>query len=168
VYLAERPEDKSLFAYRVYGGGNRTAKMHVDEMLHSEPKPPVVYGGAKSEQQWRDEFRAGGLVVKAPLISDVEVGIDRVYAQFAQNKLFVFEDLDDLVDEIENYTRKTDDEGNVYEEIANKKKFHRLDALRYIVGSIRSNAKKSGYTRTEPKYGDSVEIMTARDNWYGR
>ena len=36
------------------------------------------------------------------------------------------------MDELATYSRVTDDEGNPLEAIADKSKFHRLDALRYV------------------------------------
>lgn len=167
TFLYERG-DGALVAYKTYTAGNRTAKMHVDAMLKSEPIIPVAYGGAKSEQQWRDEFKAAGLLVKAPLVSEVEIGIDRVYAQLAQNRLYVFDDLDDLIDEFDTYSRKSDEEGIVYDEILDKSKFHGLDSMRYIVSSLRGDGRRGGYTRSEPSYDDDDDLVARRDNYYGR
>lgn len=160
VFVYERT-DGSLCIYRTYHHGGRTAKQHVEHLLRTEPVIPITYGGAKSEQQWRDEFKAGGLIVKTPLATDVEIGIDRVYAQLAQQRLYVFDDLDDLIDEFETYSRPVDEEGNVLDGIEDKNKFHGLDATRYIVGSIRNDGNRTGgYVRTEPEYAD--------DDYYGR
>lgn len=152
VFFAENPVDKSLFLYRVYGGVSRTAKMHVEHLLKTEPKMPIAYGGAGSEDQWREEFKDGGMPVGAPPVTDVEIGIDRVYAELANQNLFIFDDLDDMIDEVENYSRKVDEEGNVLDVIEDKNTFHRLDATRYLISSIRSMKPKSGYTRTKPSY----------------
>jgi hypothetical protein len=156
VFAYER-RDGSLVIYRTYKGSNRTAKQHVERLLKHEPVIPVAYGGAKSEQQWRDEFKAGGLFVAQPKVTEVEIGIDRVYAQLAQNRLYVFDDLDDIIDEFDNYSRVTDENGEVGDAIENKSAFHFLDATRYVIGSIRSDGVRSGYTRTEPTYDDGFD-----------
>lgn len=166
VYLYEML-DGSLCIYRTYRAGGRTAKQHVEYLLKGEPVIPITYGGAKSEQQWRDEFKAGGMFVRQPLTTDVEIGIDRVYAQLAQNRLYVFDDLDDILDEFDNYSRVVDDEGNVSETIQDKSLYHGLDATRYIVGSIRSDGKRGGYTRTEPEWLDDADAVARRNAWYG-
>ena len=59
--------------------GKKTASKHADAMLKREPYIPTAWGGSNSEGQWRDEFAAGGLPLNPPVITEVEVGIDRVY-----------------------------------------------------------------------------------------
>src|ERR1035438_5015816 len=77
-------------------------------LMKGEPRIPLCAGGSKSEGQWRREFAAGGTVggvrvpglpIHGPAQSDVEVGIDRVWGAFNNNKLLVFDDLHGLLDE---------------------------------------------------------------------
>src|SRR5690606_6678700 len=91
VFLAEHPTSKQLFLYREYHAGERTAREHAKELLNGEPGVPTTVGGAKSEGQWRKEFRSGGLPVREPPVSDVEVGIDRVYGLLKDGRLQVFD-----------------------------------------------------------------------------
>lgn len=161
TYVAEDSESRALYVYRTYHAGNRTAAQHVEHIAKGEPRLPIAFGGAKSEQQWRDEFKAAGLGVAEPLTSDVEIGIDRVYAQLAGDSLQIFDDLEDYIDEWENYARKTDEEGKVYDEIANKNEFHGMDSTRYIIGSIRSGKPTSGYTPSIPESVED-ELRSAR------
>lgn len=168
TYIAEEPVTQNLYVYRYYKGGNRTAAQHRVQLLLGEPKVPAFWGGAKSEQQWRDEFKAAGLKVSQPLVSEVEIGIDRVYAELSNRGLFVFDDLDEVIDEFLNYSRVTDDEGNVHEAIADKNEFHALDSLRYVVGSVRGGRRGSGYHVTEPAGYDDDERNARLDNYYGR
>lgn len=152
VYLAEDPATKALFAYRTYHQGNQTAAQHVSNIRANEPRFPIAYGGAKSEDHWRLEYKSAGLPVKTPKVNDVELGIDRVYAVMANKTFFVFDDLDEYLDEIENYSRPVDEEGNTLEGIVDKNKYHLLDATRYIVGSIRGEKKKTSFASSEPGY----------------
>lgn len=131
VFLAERP-DGALVLYREYHAGDATAAEHVTRILDSEPGEFEAFGGAPGEQQWRDEFTAAGLRVRRPVVSDVEVGINRVYRLFNDGRLLIAENCTGIIDEIANYSRVTDEDGNPLEAIADKSKYHRLDALRYI------------------------------------
>lgn len=131
VFIAERPDDGQLFIYREYLGGDATAAGHAAALLDGEPGEFEAFGGAPGEQQWRDEFTAAGLRIRRPLVSDVEVGINRVYSLFADGRLTVFDNCGGLLDELSNYSRITDENGNPLEAIADKSKYHRLDALRY-------------------------------------
>ena len=141
VYIAQDPDSNRLYVYREYHEGGRTAKEHKVAMLAGEPTSPLTYGGAKSEQQWRDEFAAAGLPVKEPPISDVEVGIDRVYGAIKNDELFIFDDCAELWDQLMSYARELDEMGEPTEKIADKATFHLIDALRYIISYLRQENK---------------------------
>lgn len=121
-----------FIGYREYLAGGRTAVQHAAAMLRGEPRIPTAYGGAKSEGQWRDEFASGGLPLHAPDISDVEVGIDRVYGGITQGRFILFDDLVGTIDQAESYSRVLDDRGEPTEAIEDKATYHYLDAWRYI------------------------------------
>jgi hypothetical protein len=132
-----------LYVYREYLEGGRTAAEHARAFRAGEPvRIPLTVGGSKSEGQWRQEFRAAGLPVREPRVSEVEVGIQRVYAAIKSDELFVFEDLHGLLDEIGNYSREVDEDGEPTEKIAEKESFHRLDSLRYVMSWARGGANK--------------------------
>jgi hypothetical protein len=131
------------YVYGEYLAGGRTAKEHVAHLMANEPKQGIrVVGGAASEQNWRDEFRAAGLNVLKPSITEVEVGIDRLYSLVKTRRIKFFSDLpgllgDDTLDgEMETYSRVVDDAGEVTDEIEDKSKFHHLDAGRYAATLI--------------------------------
>lgn len=141
VFLAQAPDGR-LYAYREYLEGGRTAAEHAEQLLGPEPvHPTLVVGGSKSEGQWRAEFRAGGLAVRPPDQHEVEVGIDRVYATIKRGALFVFDDLQGLLDEFGSYSRVLDERGEPTEDIDDKSSYHRLDAVRYIVGYLERKAR---------------------------
>jgi len=112
VYLAQQPNSNRYFLYREYWRGGLTAKKHKDAMLAGEPRTPLAYGGAQSEQNWRDEFKQAGLWVGKPSIADVELGINRVYGALKRNELFIFDTCTHVLDEIESYARVLDDNNN--------------------------------------------------------
>ncbi len=106
--------------------------------------PEVCVGGAKSEGQWRTEFGALGWPIKEPDQPSVEVGISRVYAAFAEDRLFITEDCPELLADVQDYSREVDDDGNpVSDTIEDKDDYHSGDALRYIVSWL--EAKGGGF-----------------------
>ncbi len=111
-------------------------------MMFGEPGIPTCYGGAKAEGQWRQEFRTAGLPVREPKISDVWLGINRMYALLKeglpdQARVQIFDNLGGLITELNSYHRKTDSQGNpVDDEIAAKNTFHYADAGRYVCSSL--------------------------------
>jgi hypothetical protein len=62
-------------------------------------------------------------------------------------------DLDGLLDEFGSYSRVTDDAGETTEKIADKENYHRLDAVRYIVGWLR-RGMADGVPTSPPRPGD--------------
>lgn len=137
VYLAAEQDSGGnptgrFFAYRTYLEGSRTAKDHAAHMIAGEPRTPEAVGGSASEGQWRNEFAEGGLGVWKPPISDVEVGIQRVYELFKTRRLIIFNDLRDLIDQATDYSRVLGPDGEPTEKIEDKETYHLLDALRYI------------------------------------
>lgn len=138
-FAAERMEGKETgryFIYRTYKAGGKTAAEHKAAILAGEPMIPRATGGSWSEDQWRNEFSAAGLPIHEPPIKDVEVGIDRVYGMVKSGRLLVFDDLPDLIDEFESYSRELDANDDPTEKIEDKETFHLLDATRYGVSHI--------------------------------
>ncbi len=118
--------------YREYLAGGRTAREHAAELLKGEPRRPVCFGGARSEGQWRDEFRAAGLPVQQPPVADVEVGITRVYGLHAQHRLKIHRSCQGYLQQKRSYRRVVDGRGEPTEAIEDKHAFHFMDAERYI------------------------------------
>jgi hypothetical protein len=118
--------------YREYLFGGRTSRQHVEALMESEPRIPSAVGGSFSEGQWRSEFASAGLPVRKPPISDVEVGINRVYAGLKSGTFVLFDDLVNTIDQLETYSRVLDDRGEPTEKIEDKETYHYLDAWRYI------------------------------------
>jgi hypothetical protein len=149
MFYAAEPGTGRIFAYRAYLEGGRTAKEHAQALLVGEPSIPTCVGGSGSEDQWRAEFRAGGLPVREPDITEVEVGIDRVYGAHRRNEIMVFDDLAGYLDQKARYSRPVDAAGNVLPGIQNKATFHFLDAERYIVGWLKrpqqAGSRQSNY-----------------------
>ena len=150
VFLACEPESGRLYVYREYKAGSRTAREHKEALAQGEPGLPLTVGGSKGEGQWRDEFRAAGLPVREPAVSEVEVGIDRVYGAIKRGELVVMDHCTGLLDELGSYSRAVDDAGNPTEKIEAKETYHHLDALRYIVGWVKRGGRVIEVTAGRP------------------
>lgn len=136
MFYAREPGSGRLYAYREYLAGGQTAEGHARALLGGEPMVPECVGGSKSEGQWRLEFRSGGLPVRDPILTDVEVGINRVYGFHARDQVFVFEDLVNYLEQKHTYARKLNDRDEPTEEIEDKSEYHLLDAERYILSLL--------------------------------
>jgi hypothetical protein len=141
VKYALEPGTNRLFLYEEYKAGQRTAKQHVEALLKNEPGLPVrVRGGSKSEDQWRNEFAQAGLPVLEPVVSEVEVGIDRVYSAHAEERIKAFDTCEGYLEQKESYSRELDEQGEPTEKIEDKDTYHFMDAERYIISDLQREA----------------------------
>lgn len=136
---------KRFFVYREYLAGGKTARQHADTWTgYPEGRPKRVVGGSKSEGQWRAEFRQAGYPIGEPDVSEVEVGINRMYGGFARDEVMVFSTCVGFREQMTTYSRELDkDTGEPTEAIEDKASFHYLDAGRYIFGWLYRLPKKA-------------------------
>lgn len=146
---AMNPDTGDVVIYRCTLSGDKSVSEHIKDWEEPEDKffkqpeglfgkhartklqEPIRYGGSGSESNWRTEFNEHGHPIAKPPYSEVEPGIARVYALFKSNRMKIFDDLTFLIDEVESYARKVDDDGEPLPEIEDKHKYHRVDSQRY-------------------------------------
>lgn len=157
VFYAQEPNTSRYYLYRTYHSGGFSVAAHVEAIMRNEPRIPFCVGGAKSEGNWRAEFKACGLPIREPDIKMVEVGIDRVYEAHADNEIIVFDDLYEYLDQKHTYARELDGNDQPTERIADKATYHLLDSERYIIGYIKrkgargSSEQVNFYAPPKPK-----------------
>ena len=142
IWMALDPEENIWYLFRAYLPEKRlTEAEHLinwrrkgrwTEDKVPRPIDPYAVGGSWSEQEWRDKFARLGYDIHKPAFRDVELGIQAVYSLLKSGRLIVFDDLDKLLAEFNEYSYEIDDEGDpIQGKIERKEEFHRLDALRY-------------------------------------
>jgi hypothetical protein len=144
IWYAHDPSTGYLYVYRCYHAGGLSAFDHAQKFkalsgLGGElPGENIIKrtGGSQTEDGWRESFTAAGWPISKPRIREVEVGINRVYGWHQQNKLFVFDDVGEYLDEKLSYSRKLDDNYEATKEIDDKSKFHLMDAERYLISDF--------------------------------
>jgi len=100
--------------------------------------------GGPSERAWRTEWQAAGIPVIEPPISDVWVGIDRVYQLLKEFRLVIHSNCQGLISEIGDYRRKMGRDGIATETIAHKERYHLLDSLRYLIAWLTEPKEQVG------------------------
>ncbi|HXJ14356.1 MAG TPA: terminase family protein, partial [Candidatus Limnocylindrales bacterium] len=142
-FAGERTEKNEptgrYFAYREYWPAadpaqraQRSAAEHKAALCKDEPRLPTCIGGSRSEGQWRLEFAHAGISILPPIVTDVEVGINRMYKLIANDQLFVFDDLTHFLDDLQNYSRTLDEAGEPLDEIDDQSSYHLVDCARYF------------------------------------
>lgn len=138
IWLAQDLEKDVWYVYRESLEGGQATRDHVKSAERAARYENVIgwWGGAPSEDQQRLDWGQEGVGVMRPPISDVEGGIARVYGLLKPVRLRVFRSCRGLIDEIGMYRRKLDDNQQPTDDILDKRTFHRLDALRYVVSGV--------------------------------
>lgn len=149
VWVAEEPGANRYYIVHSYLDESKiTTKEHVKKAMRFHEYGRVVrwVGAAKSEEQVRLDWSGEGIHVRPPEISDVESGIDKIITLLKDNRLFIFNNEENtkssdetgmsLLEEITSYSREVDENGKPTDRIANKNKYHKLDACRYVFSAM--------------------------------
>lgn len=135
VWAAEEPGTDRYYIYRVNSQIDATGPEQARAAAAYREPVRIAYGGARSETERRREWAIAGFPVAEPQISDVEAQIDRVNGLFKARRLFVFDSLTELRADLRTCSRELDDAGEPLLKIADKVRWHRLDALRYLTSA---------------------------------
>ncbi len=138
LWYALEPTSGNLYLYREYLEGGKAAAEHAVQLKVYSAGEPIrkSCGGAATEDGWRESFNVAGWHVQKPLIRDVQVGIDKVYAFHKLNKLFIFENMYGYLEEKQLYSRELDENNEPTDKIHDKESQHYMDAERYILSEL--------------------------------
>lgn len=139
VWFAHDPATGHLYLYRTYHQGGMHSYDHAAKFKELSEGENIIkrVGGSHQEQEIRDGYRLAGWPILESRVRDVWPGIDIVYGFHKRNALFVFSDQKEYLDELHSYSRKLDENYQpIDEEIANKSKYHLMDATRYILSDF--------------------------------
>jgi len=138
VWYAMEPETGFLYLYRTYKGKASVIEhaMKFRELSRGEVIRRRV-GGNLQEQEARDGYQLAGWPVYEPKISnDKWERIRRVNSLHAQNKIYVFSDLNDYIDEKTSFSWEIDREDNLTGKIHGESEFHLMFAESYIISEF--------------------------------
>jgi hypothetical protein len=135
-------------------GSGRSTAQHVDYFKEITDGYNVVerYGGSHQEDEIRQGYSAHGWPIREPKIRYVEAQIDRVYALHKLNKIFIFDDLYNYLDEKQSYSRKLDEDNKPTDEIENKSSYHLLDCERTLLSNFSPETEVTGEETPVWKY----------------
>lgn len=144
--VADDPSTGILYVIGEYhAGAKRTYADHVASMraltvpsAGGKWLAPGCGGNKHGEDGWREAYRMHGLPLDEPPEGNIEVQIQSVWSLLSQRKLMFFrQGAADTIGDVQHYSRKVDQDGNVLDAIDEDQKWHRLAALRYIVSKLR-------------------------------
>ncbi len=153
MFYAQDPGTGYFYAFKSYKPNeSKTVAEQVDEFKKITQGYNVIKraGGSHQEIGWRDDYTAHGWPIQEPKYSNyVEVGIEKVYALHKLNKVFVFRDMYDYLDEKLSYSRELDDNYDPTDKIADKARFHLMDSERSILSDFTPETVDTTKPRTK-------------------
>ena len=147
LFVAKDPTTGFFYCFREYiPAFGRSTYLNVQEFKklvtlpgHEREENPPLYnvmhrvgGNQTTEDEIRQGYGAQGWPITAPYITKVGAQIDRAKSLVEKNKIFIFEDMHRLLEEINTCMFKTDDMGMKTNEIKDEKRFHMLACFRYL------------------------------------
>jgi hypothetical protein len=139
-FAAQDPESGIVYIYGTYlPGEQRTTENHAASMLKLQNKkqPPMAWGGAPSEDGWRDDFSKVGYLIRKPPVADLFEGIYRLDSLMQRGLFKVFDDLKHLCEEFTTYSYELSKTGEVLDDkIQDKETYHRIDCCRYLACAL--------------------------------
>ena len=125
--------------FHEYAPGSRTIPQHVAN-FEKITEGYTIFKSVGGNQTTEDENRQGytncGWTITAPIISRVNMQIERVRGLFGLNKIWIFNDLIGILSQLSSCMFRLDDENHPLNEIKDEAKFHYLAALRYIMSDM--------------------------------
>lgn len=142
AFVVEFPNGELKVWKSYHAAGDASIHAERFKTLLEGRKVGVVVGGSNSEGQWRKDFAMAGFPVGRPAAKGGELGvvgamIDRMSRVINTRELKVSKTLTHLLDEMEGYSYDKDGDGRILQTIKDKQHYHRLDALRYVIATIR-------------------------------
>ena len=127
-----------LWAYREYHEGGVENFTHAQRWQDLSRGENIIMrvGGARAETGFREACGAAGWQIAEPKEFGVEAGIDIVYGLHKNNRIFVVNDHDKYIAEKTSYARVLGDDNLPTDKIADKSRFHLMDAERYILSHM--------------------------------
>lgn len=148
MFYAIDPTTGDIFADQEYLAKGMTTLQHVIALKEMSANWNIIKclggKGDKGDDGWRGDFTKAGWPVMSPSIQSVEIGIQRVYALHKLSKLYVCSDLYEYLREKESYAYKLDDENRATSDIANKQRYHLMDAERYCLSEFNMSVASAG------------------------
>ncbi len=140
LFYAQDPATGNFYLFHEYmPGPGKSANEHVLEwqkVVHGYNVIKRVGGSKAGEDETRQLYNAHGWVISEPKIGHVEPRIDKVTGMHMLNKVFVFRDLRQYLDEKRTFSRVLDEQGLPTMKIEDEAGKHCMSAEQYILSDF--------------------------------
>lgn len=145
IWVAQDPSTAFFYIYRTYHGSSSVLS-HAENFKDISKNETIIrkVGGNHQEQEIRDGYGLAGWHISEPNTRGVDPQIDRVRSLNTQNKIYVFSDLSDYLDEKLTMSWELDDEERLTPKIHDEASYHLMACERYLMSEFRPDAAEGG------------------------
>lgn len=146
LLFAQDPATGFLYAFHEYLPSGGSVAQHVEHLKSLTAGYNVVrrVGGSHQEEEVREAYRAHGWNITEPSIKSVNAQLDRVIGLMERDKVYVFSDMINYLDELMNCTWRLDDQLRPTDKIQNEPKYHLSACARYILSEFHPETAQRG------------------------
>ena len=140
LFVAQNPETGLFFVFKEYlPGPQGVAYNHVQEWQKITEGRNVLLrvGGSPQEDEVRQLYATHGWPIAAPFITKVNPQVEKVQGFMEHNKIFVFDDMINYLDELYNCLWEVDRDNNILNDIRHETKYHLCACARYLFSTFR-------------------------------
>jgi hypothetical protein len=142
MFYAQDPATGIFYAFHEYQPGpGRSTYQHVEEFKRICTGYNVVarVGGAHTEEGWRNDFTSHGWHIQAPNedMRRIDNQVARVYGLHKQNRIKVFNDLREYLDQKMSFSYVLDEKYQPTDKYEDEPRYHLMAAERYILSYFR-------------------------------
>ncbi|KKL05019.1 hypothetical protein LCGC14_2610230, partial [marine sediment metagenome] len=140
LFIAQDPGTGFFYCFNEYVpivGKSTYQNVQAFKEIAGEKSIRSRVGGSHQEEEIRQGYGAQGWPITEPFILKVNSQIDRVKQLMEKNKIFIFDDMYRLLEQINSCMWKLDDMGKPTNAIKDEKKYHLLACLRYVCSIFR-------------------------------
>jgi len=128
-----------LVCFKEYLPGGMSAPSHVNafrDITRGYYVAQSVGGNVTTEEQTRQLYAMHGWPISPPLITRVNAQIDRVVGLMELNKIYIFDDCINYLEELMNCLWTPDNEGRPTNKVKDEERYHLSACARYILSSF--------------------------------
>lgn len=163
LFVAQDPASGNFYEFAEYlPGSGRSTYEHIEEFKkiiclpgeYGKEKPEtynVIWrsGGSHQEDEIRQGYGAHGWNIMEPKIRSVKAQIDKVIGMMERNKIFIFKDLFNRLEEMMNCLWEPDQEGRPTDKIKNEERYHLCADARYLYSNFTPETVDMSKPRTK-------------------
>ena len=139
LFVAQNPGTGDFYEFAEYlPGAGMSTHEHTEKFKQITEGCNVLWrsGGSHQEDEIRQGYNAHGWYISEPKINSVKAQLDKVIGTMERNKIFIFNDLSNRLEEMMNCLWEPDETGRATDKIKDEARYHLCACARYLYSNF--------------------------------